>query len=95
MSFKGNGYLGSSDLQVSTVNMEVIPDAVALRGWTQGYALYKFEFSNSSACHVKINGGSPIFLKAGQGFSMDEGDKEITSFVIVESNITFNWAGAY
>jgi hypothetical protein len=50
---------------------------------------------NDQDCHVKINGGDQIFLRAGQGWQMDQNDKPISSFIIVDSTITFNWFGAY
>lgn len=89
----GSGYIGSSDLITSTVNLEIIPSPPV--GWSVGYSLYKFALSNTEQCHVKINGGNPILLAALQGFSMDSIDAPISSFVIVESGITFNWIGAY
>jgi len=85
MSRLGSSFIGSSDLQTSTSNMEIIPintDA------------YKFSFVNDQICHVKINGKNPIYLRALQGFESDETDKEIRSFIIVEVNITFNFIGA-
>jgi hypothetical protein len=90
---QGNGYIGSSSLQTSTANQEVIPSPPA--GWTFGYFCYKFSFMNDQDCHVKINGGDQIFLRAGQGWQMDQNDKPISSFIIVDSTITFNWFGAY
>ncbi len=46
-------------------------------------------------CHVSINGGAPIYLRAGQGFQMDAHDSPITSFKISESGITYNFLGAH
>ncbi len=80
----GIKFIGSSVLQTSTANEEIIPDKTIL---------YKFSFMNDQDCTVKINKGSPIFLRSGQGFSMNEIDAFISSFVIVEPNITFNWIG--
>jgi hypothetical protein len=88
-----NGYVGSSDLQTSTANMEVVPNAPV--GWTIGYNLTNFSFYNDQACHVKINGGNQIYLRAGQGLDTSDANKPITSFVIVESGITFNYFAAY
>lgn len=95
MGFRiGHGYMGSSNLQTSTANQELVPSAP--EGWINSKLyFYKFSFDNGSDCHVKINGGSPIYLKAGQGFEMNEIDAQIYSFVIVESGIQFNWIGTY
>lgn len=89
----GNGYIGSASLQTSTTNMELIPSKPA--GWSDGYKLYKFSFVNDQACHVVVNGKWNLYLRDGQGFNIELGDKHITSFVIVEGGITFNWIGAY
>lgn len=89
----GNGYIGSSQKEKSNPNQEVIPSPPT--GWTNGYALYKFAFMNDQDCTVKINNSNPIFLRAGQGFATEPYDKPITSFVIVEGNIDYNWIGAW
>ena len=90
----GIGYLGSSDTAVSTSMQNIIPSPDA--SWTIGYSLYKFSFANTQDCHVYINGSSQqIFLPAGQGFEVTDGDAPITSFVIKEAGITFSWLGAY
>jgi hypothetical protein len=93
----GNGYLGSSDLLVTnSANTEIIPSPPAELKWTEGYKLYKFSFSNpNQSCHVKINGGNPIFLSATQGFEMDESDDPIESFIVVEIGISYNFIGCY
>jgi hypothetical protein len=95
MGFRiGVGYLGSPSLETSTANKEVIPNSPV--GWTGRYNLYKFSFDNAEqACSVKINGGSPIYLKAGQGFEIQKEDAPIWSFVIVEAGVSYNWIGAY
>ena len=80
----GSRFFGSSQLTTSTSNQEIVP---------RGKIFYKFSFMNSQDCTVKINGSNPIFLRANQGFSMDEVDAYIHSFVIVEPNIEFNWVG--
>jgi hypothetical protein len=90
----GNGYLGSSDTQVSTAMQNIVPSPDA--SWNVGYKLYKFSFINSQDCHVYINGSSQqIFLPAGQGFEMVEIDFPISSFVIKEAGISFSWIGAF
>jgi hypothetical protein len=93
----GNDYIGSSDLLTTQIgNFEVIPSPPSELNWTQGYKLYKFSFSNpNQSCHVKINGGNPIFLSVSQGFEMDESDDPIESFIIVEQGITYNFIGCY
>lgn len=94
MTRVGTGYVGSPNLQTSTSNQEIVPSSPS--GWTIPYKLYKFSFSNTNQdCHVKINGGDQIFITSGQGFEMDENDAPITSFIIVESGITFNFLGAF
>jgi hypothetical protein len=89
----GSGYIGSLSVQVSTANQEIIPSPPS--HWSTKYKLYKFSFYNEQNCTVKINGGSPIFLRANQGFNIDLHDAPIYSFVIVEPNISYNWIGAY
>ena len=89
---KGGGYIGSSAIQTSVANQEIIPIPV---GWTLGYYLYKFSLYNDQACTISINGGNPIYLRAGQGLSIDQGDKEITSLKFGESNITYTFIGAF
>ena len=90
---KGNGYLGTSSIQTSKTNQELIPNAP--ENWTIGYKLVKFSFSNEQDCTVIINKGVTLFLKAGQGFEVGHDDAPITSFVIKEASITFNWIGMY
>ncbi|MCY7948992.1 hypothetical protein P8891_11265 [Bacillus atrophaeus] len=89
----GSGYIGSPSIETSTSNHEVIPSPPS--NWTMKYSLYKFSFSNEQECHVSINGGSPIYLRAGQGFQMDIKDQPIMSFKIFEPDIAYNYMGAY
>lgn len=84
-------FKGSADLQTSTANQEIIPTSPA--DWTIGYQFSKFSFVNDQDCHVKINGGDSIFVRANQGIEHDNEKDPIKSFVIVESAITFNWVG--
>ena len=94
MSYRiGAGYLGSSAIETSVANAEVLPSAPA--GWSTGYSLYRFSFINESACTVKINGGDPVYIRAWQGFNIDEKDTPITSFVICENDILYNYVGAF
>jgi hypothetical protein len=89
----GTGYMGSSSLQTSTANQEIVPSKPS--NWTLGFSFYKFSFDNDQACSVKINGGNPIYLRDGQGFECTEIDSPITSFIVVDSGISFNWIAAY
>ncbi len=87
----GSNYIGSSDPTTSTSNQEVIPTKP--ENWSRGYNLYRFSFQNDQDCHVKINGGDQIYLRANQGFNSSEVDAPINSFVVVESGIVYNWLG--
>lgn len=89
----GTNFIGSSDLETSVANQEIIPDAP--ESWTIGYKFYKFEFVNDQICHIKINNGDAIYLRASQGFNSNEIDGKIESFKIVENDITFTWIGYY
>lgn len=80
-------------LEKSKSNHEVIPSPPDT--WTIKYSFYKFSFLNDQECHVSINSGDPIYLRAGQGFQMDAHDSPITSFKISESGITYNFLGAH
>lgn len=90
---RSSGYLGSSEIQTSKANHEIIPNSPS--NWTVGYSLKKFSFDNSDECTVIINKDARIFLKAGQGFEIGYQDTPIHSFVIVESGVKFNWIGGY
>lgn len=86
----GSGYIGSSELQTSIANQEIIPT----RENGRPYNCYKFAFMNDQACTILINKSiTPILLRSGQGFSISEIDSPIHSFKIVESGITFNFIG--
>ena len=80
----GAKFNGSPSLQTSTKNQEIIPEK-------QFY--YKFSFMNHQDCTVRINNSEPIFLRAGLGFSMNEVDAYINSFIVLESGIEFHWLG--
>lgn len=77
---QGNGYLGTSKIEVSIANQEVIPTKPT--NWTNGYRLYKFSFLNKQSCTIIINHETEIYLEANQGFEMDVYDRPIMSFVI-------------
>jgi hypothetical protein len=42
-----------------------------------------------------LNGVTTLFIRAGQGFEIDSDDKGITSFVIKEAGITYNFIAGY
>ncbi len=85
---------GSTALQTSVAGAEIIP--VAPPEWTVGYHFKHFELDNDQDCTISINGGDPIFLKAGQGYKKPEHIREdISSFKIIEVDITYNWIGYY
>lgn len=69
---------GSADLQVSTAAAEILSNSYV-----------NFELYNDDACHISINGGSYIYIRANQGIAVDV----ITSLKIEENGITFNWVG--
>jgi hypothetical protein len=86
-------FLGSPSIQTSTANQQLVPNAPS--SWTLGYSFKKFSFANDQDCTITVNTDSPIFLRAGQGFESDKSDTPITSFLIKESGITYNWIGSY
>ena len=79
-SYYGGFFEGSSDLQTSVANTEILTSAVRYTD---------FQFLNDLACHVLINNGNPIYLRANQGFTASV----INSLKVVESGISFNWIG--
>ena len=92
------GILGSSALQTSQANEEVVP--LPPVGWVNvTYKFCKFSFINDQDCHVKINGDTnQIYLRAGQGFEINRSDKKdflISSFIVVEAGITYNYVGQF
>ena len=89
----GSGFLGTPALITTTVNHELVPPKPA--NWTMGYNCYKFSLDNESSCTIKINGGSPMFLKAGQGYNTETGDALVWSFVIVEAGVVCNFSATY
>jgi len=85
MSQNMSQFMGSSDLQTSTPNQELIVLSASYESFR------KFSFLNDQSCHVKINNSDPIFFRASQGFDADKKDYLIGSFIIVEGGITFNF----
>lgn len=90
----GSGYLGSTGLLTSIANAQILPTPPS--NWTRKYYFYKFAFMNDQECRIILNDSNQqIYLRAGQGFEMNEIDNPIWSFKIVESGVTYNWMGAY
>ena len=90
----GSAYMGSSGILTSVANAEIIPSPPS--HWSGKYYFYKFTFMNDQECKIIINDSNmQIYLRAGQGFEMNEVDASIHSFKIVESGVTYNWMGAY
>jgi len=87
MSQLGSRYYGSSAILTSSGGDELVPDRVKF---------YKFSFMNHNVeCTVSINNSDPIYLSPNQGFSANEVDAVIHSFVIIDSGVDYNWiAGA-
>jgi hypothetical protein len=79
-NYKGTSILGSSALQTSVANQEIIP---------ANKSLVNFELVNDQICTISINGGTAIYIRANQGILIDV----IKSCKIVEAGITFNWIG--
>ena len=86
--------IGSAALETSVAGAEIIP-AVPLTWVNAYYSFNKFEFVNDQICTIKVNGGDPIYLRANQGFKTEKGDIQVTSFKVVEANITYNWIGHF
>lgn len=80
----GASYYGSPDFQVSSANQELVPDRVYF---------YKFSFMPKQNCRVKINDSDPILITPELGFSMDESDAFIYSFIIIDDGVEFVWIG--
>lgn len=78
-------FLGTSDLATSVANQEIVATP---SGWTMPYQFRHFAFQNDAECHVIINNGDAIYLRAQQGLTFDF--VNIESFKIVESGITYN-----
>jgi hypothetical protein len=83
-------YVGTNSIKISTEMDEIMPNPPA--SWTYGYSFESFSFINKTACTVKINGSEPIFLDVEQGFEAHE-DEPVSSFVIVEAGVEYQWIG--
>lgn len=97
MTIQGNGFYGSpSQLTTSGTNTEIVPDVPSNLNWSaKKFKFYKFSFHNFDQCTVSINGSQPILLLAEQGFETTEIDVPITSFIVYESNVRYQYIGAY
>lgn len=72
--------IGSSDLQTSVANTEIIPT---------GKTINEFSLTIDANCHIIFNGGSAIYYRANTTLQYDS----VFSVKIVENGITFNWSG--
>lgn len=79
-NYKGTVLLGSSDLQTSVANEEII-DA--------NTRVINFQLQNNTECHISINGCSPKYFRANQGITFPI----VSSCKIIEDGIVFNWTG--
>ena len=82
-------YLGSSAIMTSTSNQEIVQTQLVAPYTSLG----KFTFINDAVCHVLINGSTSIYLRANQGFYSEQSDYHISSFIVIDSGITFTWIG--
>jgi len=78
INYYGTQIHGSSELQTSISNEEIIPS---------GSRYTDFSLYNDQDCHISINGGNYIFLRASQGLEL----YVVSSLKIQEDNINFNW----
>lgn len=83
---KGSGMKGSSELQTSVAEQEILPS---------GTNFLSINFLNDAACTVSLNGGDYVYFKANQGFKTSMEDFIIHSMKIKENGITFVWSGVY
>lgn len=73
---------GSSDLQTSTAGVEIIPPNAVVAN---------FNIAVQAECHIIVNEGTPVYMRANQITAMENGT--VFSCKIVESGIPFNWIG--
>lgn len=90
-------YVGSSGIEVSTANQELVVTPV---DWVNTKMFYsQFSFLNEDPCTVCINGSDPIYLRAFQGWNVEANKNNnlqpVKSFKIVEQNVKFNLAAGY
>lgn len=87
----GGGYIGG--IGVTEEFMELIPDSPI--NWTYDYIIRKLSFYSEMPCTILINNKYRIPLQAGRGFEIDYKDPSITSFVVEEANVTYEFVGVY
>ena len=86
--------IGSSNKQTSQVNAEIVPSPPIT--WVNVvYSFKEFELLNDQDCHIIIDGGSEVFLRANQGFKYFSEFDGIKSVKIKEAGITFNWIAKF
>ena len=91
----GQGFLGSDNIKTtSAANTEIIQQHRKNPGDTW-FSVYSLTFKTFVDCHIKINGGNPIFLEANMAFSTSHYDQLIRTFEIVESGVQYYYIGAF
>jgi hypothetical protein len=81
----GSEYIGSSDIETSIADTEVIPS---------GKTLYKFSMKILQEAHISINNGTPIYMAANSKFETSVEDEWLYSLKFSESGIKYHWVGA-
>ncbi len=80
LDYLGTVFAGSSDLEISVGEAEILPS---------GESYINFQLYNDGDCHISINGGDYIFIRAKQGIDISRA----MSIKIYEDSITYNWIG--
>lgn len=85
----GSSYKASPSIQTSVAGAEILPSTPV---GTIPINYYKLSLINDQNCSLIIN-NDPVakFIRAGQGFEINEMDAPIFSLKIVEAGITYNW----
>lgn len=89
----GFGYLGTSEIETSVSNQEIVPTSPS--DWTVKYDIHKLSFMNYDETNIIINGTTNILLSANEGFEMSYQDAPIHSFVIVNPNVKYKFIASY
>ena len=79
-NYYGSVLKGSANLQTSVAEQEII---------ATDDRFTDFSLLNNQDCHISINGGDYIFVRANQGLEL----YVVNSIKIQEAAITFNWIG--
>jgi hypothetical protein len=87
MQYVGSGIIATATPTQSTELVELVPTTID--------NFKKIVFKNSNVCTIKVNGSDPIYLAANQGFSTEIGELLISSFVIVEADISYTFYATY